>query len=220
MARKMILTGSAGFCAAVLGAVLFILPAGAAAAQASTSNPATDQQAQAATAQPNLAGTWKLNEKQSDDPRAKMRAAMNANGGSAPTGGRMGNRPGRGPSGRGGMMRQFAQLTIAQSDKGVNVTGATGRLIATSEAQSDDSQNAQNNGGMMMRMPPAKAKWQGNELVATSEGFGGGTITRTFQLSPDGKQLYMTTKIENPRFSEPVTYRLVYDPGKADTNSQ
>ena len=221
MARKMILAGSTGFCAAILAAVLFILPARAAAAQASTSNPATDQQAQASTTQPKLAGTWKLNEKQSDDPREKMRAAMNANGGSAPMNrGRMGNRPGRGPDGRGGMMRQFSQLTITQLDKGVNVTGATGRLIATSEAQPDDSQNAQDNGGMMMRMPPAKAKWQGSELIATSEGFGGGTVTRTFELSPDGKQLYMTTKIENPRFSEPVTYRLVYDPAKADTNSQ
>ena len=28
----------------------------------------------------------------------------------------------------------------------------------------------------------------------------------------DRKQLYVTTKIENPRLKNPVTFRLVYDP--------
>jgi len=39
-----------------------------------------------------------------------------------------------------------------------------------------------------------------------------GSTTRTYELSPDGAQLYVTTKIDNPRFQNPVTFRLVYDP--------
>ena len=66
-------------------------------------------------------------------------------------------------------------------------------------------------------MQPAEAKWQGSQLIATRDMFGG-TITRTFELSPDGKQLFMTTKMENQRFSQPVTYRLVYDPAKSDNS--
>lgn len=226
MMRTRISVGLAGFCGAVLTAVLFVLPART-SGRSNLRQTKGDEAGQAVTtpaAAPKLAGTWKLNEQQSDDPREKMRAAMNANGGPGGPGGgnpgRMGRRSGRGP-GRGGMMAQFSQLTIEQTDKATKVTGASGRLIATTEPAAKEDQNAQdNNGGMMMRMLPAEAKWQDNKLVATSQGFGGGTVTRTFELSPDGKQLYVTTKMENERFSQPVTYKLVYDPAKSESNSQ
>lgn len=225
MMRTRMSVGLASFCGAVVATVLFILPARTSGR--SNLSQTTDQAAQALTtpaAAPKLAGTWKLNEQQSDDPRAKMREAMGGGGQQGNSGaanpGREGRRPGRGPGGRGGMMAQFSQLTIDQTDKATKVTGASGRLIATTEPPAKEDQNAEDNNGGMMRMPPAEAKWQGNQLVATSQGFGGGTVTRTFELSPDGKQLYMTTKIENERFSQPVTYKLVYDPGKAETNSQ
>lgn len=227
MARNLKL-GCVAFAALALSTALVILPGQTAKAQSASDNAAANQTAadqnasqaaNASAAKPSLAGTWTLNEKQSDDPRAKMQEAMNGNGGQADSGaanpGRTGGRRGRGGAG-GGMMRQFSQLTITQTDKGVNVNGATGALIATTEPQSND-QGAQDNGGGMMRMPPAEAKWQGNQLVATRDMFGG-TITRTFELSPDGKQLYMTTKMENPRFSKPVTYRLVYDAAKSETS--
>ncbi len=224
MAQYTKLVSGAAIAAGVLAAALLVLPGQTARAQ--SANDSANQQAQAqqtatSAANPNLAGTWTLNQKQSDDPREKMREAMNSNGNQdsgAATPGRTGRRSGRGPGGRGGMMRQYSQLTITQTDKGVNVAGATGRLIATTEPPSND-QSSDDNGGGMMRMQPAQAKWQGAHLVATRDMFGG-TITRTFELSPDGKQLYMTTKIENQRFSQPVTYRFVYDPGKSGDNSQ
>jgi hypothetical protein len=218
-------------CAAAFAAALLILPAKAARAQSSSSSSTPSQtQSQAAapaqpastpSAMPNLAGTWKLNEKESDDPREKMREAMGGNGPGGDSGGALQGRQGRrsGRGGGGGMMAQFSQLTIDQTDKSVNVTNASGRVIATTEPPKKEDQNDQDNSGGMRRFPPATAKWQGAQLVATSEGFGGGTTTRTFELSPDGKQLYVTTKIENERFSQPVTYRLVFDPGKAENNS-
>lgn len=209
--------GRLGICSAAAVAAFLVLPVTVTRAQSSGAASTPDQQAQAqsATAQPNLSGTWKLNEKQSDDPREKMREAMSQNasqGAGAMRPGRQGRRLGRG----GGMMAEFSQLTINQTDKVVKVTGSSGRLIATSEPPSKDDENAQDNGGMM-RFSPAEAKWQGSQLVAASHGFGGGTTTRTFELSPDGKQLYVTTKIENQRFSQPVTFRLVYDPVKSSS---
>lgn len=236
MARILKLT-CAGFAAITLATALLFMPGQTAKAQSPSDNSTANQTSQSqnapqaangSAAKPNLVGTWTLNQKESDDPRAKMQEAMNANGDQGGSGatnpGRMGGRRGRGPGGGGGgMMRQFSQLTITQTGKGLNVAGEGGRLIATTEPQSNSDQNAQNNqdnGGGMMRMQPAEAKWQGNQLIASRDMFGG-TITRTFELSPDGKQLYMTTKMENQRFSQPVTYRFVYDPGKADnSNSQ
>lgn len=117
-------------------------------------------------------------------------------------------------------MAEWSQLTIDQTDSNVKVTGSSGRLLASIQP-APKSGNNDNEGGMGgMRMQPAVAQWQGNQLVAKNQGFGGGTTTRAFELSPDGKQLVVTTKIENQRFNEPVTYKQVYDNGKAGGNSQ
>ena len=58
----------------------------------------------------------------------------------------------------------------------------------------------------------SNAQWNGSQFVAVTPGRRQGSTTRTYELSPDGRQLYVTTKIENPRFQNPVTFRLVYDP--------
>ncbi len=219
-----------GLLAAVCATALLILPAKVARAQSSSDRPGQDQSpsvAQSATqssARPNLAGTWKLNKDQSDDPRQKMREAMGAPGGQGGQGAEGGSgarpgagRPGKGMGAGGGMMAEWSELNIGQTDTNIKVTGASGRLLATSEAETK-TQNDDENGGV--RFPPATAQWQGNRLIAKGHGFGGGTTTRTFELSPDGKQLNVTTKIENDRLSEPVTYKLVYDRGKAEVNNQ
>src|SRR5271155_3407039 len=86
------------------GAAALILPASGFAGRSvgarTVSEPAS-QAAAAQTARPSLAGTWKLNKDQSDDPRQKMQQAMGnsgdgqgqANGNGA---GANGGRPGRG----------------------------------------------------------------------------------------------------------------------------
>jgi hypothetical protein len=56
------------------------------------------------------------------------------------------------------------------------------------------------------------AQWKGSQFVAVTPGRRQGSTTRTYELSPDGRQLYVTTQIDNPRFQNPVTFRLVYDP--------
>jgi hypothetical protein len=129
------------------------------------------------------------------------------------------------------MMTEWAQLTVTQLDANVKITGASGRLLATTtppdptaDSKSDtDASNAGGGGGQRgdRRTPPV-AQWQGSQLVTTGRGFGGGGggTTRTYELSSDGKQLIVTTKITNERLTQPVTYRLVYDSEKSGGSNQ
>ena len=84
---------------------------------------------------PSLAGTWKLNKDQSDNPREKMQEAMGNSGGGQGEGGghhQGGQGGGQGGGGRhgGGMMEDMSQFTIAQTGSDIKITGASGRLLA------------------------------------------------------------------------------------------
>jgi hypothetical protein len=192
---------------------------------------------------PSLAGNWTLNKDQSDDPREKMREAMGGgsgggrggNGGGNGGGGGFGNggggRRGGGGGGRGqgDMLADFSQLTIVQTATSAKVTGSSGRLLAIYDSSntsapansagaansSNDSSDSGDSGRGGRQMEPAPATWQGAQLVAVTEGRRGGSTSRTYELSPDGKQLYVTTKMDNPRFQQPVTFRFVYDAASA-----
>jgi hypothetical protein len=175
---------------------------------------------------PALAGEWKLNRSDSDDPRQRLQQATNPRGmggGRGGWGGPGGGGPG-GPGGGGGyggrgqggngqgdvnsMMSDLSYLTIRQTDKKVTVQTDSGRLLAEyplsdqGSSKSEDSQSSKNN----------SAQWQGDALVIVTQGRSGGKTTRTFELSSDGSQLYMTTRMEGGRLSQPVTFRLAYDP--------
>jgi hypothetical protein len=226
-----------GFLLGCCGAAALVLTVSGAQGRSVAARSVSEAASQAGasqTAKPSLAGTWKLNKDQSDDPRQKMQQAMRNSGGNQGEGNGNGSaanggaRPGRGGGGQaGGMMNEFAQLTVTQLDANVKITGASGRVLATtappdSTADSKSDSNASNGGGQRgdWRRPPV-AQWQGSQLVTTGRGFGGGDgTTRTYELSPDGKQLYVTTKIMNERLTEPVSYRLVYDSDKSGGSNQ
>jgi hypothetical protein len=106
--------------------------------------------------------------------------------------------------------------TMKNSTPGESNT-SNGSSNSSSSSNSNSSANGGNNSAGNQSSdapPPPAAQWQGSQLVAVQQGRRG-TTTRTFELSPDGKQLYVTTKIDNPRFSSPVTFRLVYDPAQS-----
>ncbi len=172
-------------------------PAGPQSGATPSDQPSQSAGAAQPSSPPNLAGTWKLNQDQSDNPQQKMQEA----GGSGGQGGGMGRR--RGGGNGGGMMRGLSQLTIEQSGSSIKITNAEGREIAQHSSSTSSQDSA-----------PA-AEWQSGQLVATMEGRRGGSTTRTFALSPDGKQLYVTTKIDNPRLQQPVSIRFVYDAAKS-----
>ena len=194
-AAKKMTTGivAIGFQAAAIGAILLLLPA--------------PHLVSRAAGNPNLAGTWKLNKDQSDDPRQKMQEAMGGE-----NGGGFGNRQGRGEGRRGGMMEDLSQLTITQTGDSVRVAGKSGNVLAaTADNQQKSEQSAESDQEGERGFPADTLQWKDSQLVSEREGRNGGKTTRTYALSPDGKQLYVTTTMNNPRFSQPVTFRSVYD---------
>ena len=219
------------FPAFLLGCAFILMPLGISAQNApagpiapgtsTDQTPATQTQTPAASsdAHPNLAGTWQLNKKQSDDPREKMREARSEQGNEEGGGGGWGGRGmggGRQRQGQGGdMMKEFSQLTITQTSSMAKVTGESGRILALySSADQSANQPASSDSKKSDNSTPnedsAAAQWQQDQLVVTTQTRRGST-TRSYELSPDGKQLYVTTRIENQRLSQPVVYRFVYD---------
>jgi hypothetical protein len=167
---------------------------------------------------PNLGGTWKLNKDKSDNPRQKMQEAMGNLGGMQGGGGTRGGGGGwaqRGRQGRGDR-NDFSQLTIAQNGSDIKVTGESGRTLAALPADTNADANADANSNDQYTPPTPTVHWQNTQLIAEMDGRRGGKTTRTYELSPDGKELYVTTTIDNPHFNQPVTYRLVYDPVKSN----
>jgi hypothetical protein len=185
-----------------------------------------------------LAGTWKLNRDQSDDPRQKLEQASSGGSGGwgqGPVGGGGGGWGGwGGPWGgvgggrnRGASqfpddgavdMSDFSQLTIEQSDSAAKVTGADGRVLAQYSANTGRDKTSQDAKKRSKDNANTTAHWQGDELVTTTTGWRGTKITRTYELAPNGKQLYVSTRLDNPRFNQPVNIRFVYDPARSSAN--
>jgi hypothetical protein len=188
---------------AILGAALLFSFAKAAAMEVSALTALQD----ATASTPKLAGHWQLNKDQNDDVRQKMQAARGDSGGGGARG--EGGRNGEGRAQRAGMMDELQTLAIEQSGSNVKVTGKSGRVLA--QYPSSDSAPEKNAAPEGEGQRTTTSQWQSGQLVAVTQS-PRGKSTRTYSLSPDGKQLYVTTKTENERFKEPLTYRLVYDP--------
>ena len=111
-------------------------------------------------------------------------------------------------------MSDFSQLTIEQSDSSAKVTGSTGRVLAQYSADESSDKNASKKTKDASNAPPV-AKWQGDELITVVNGPRGVKTTRIYELSPNGRQLYVTTRLDNPRLNQLVNIRFVYDPAKS-----
>ncbi len=55
------------------------------------------------------------------------------------------------------------------------------------------------------------AKWDGSRLVTDEKSPRGGKMSRTFELSPDGRQLYETLNLKLGRSNYDTSIRYVYD---------
>ena len=64
------------------------------------------------------------------------------------------------------------------------------------------------------------AHWDGSRLVSDEKSPLGGKMSRTFELSKDGRQLIETLHIANGRSDTPIIIRYVYDSASSDTNSE
>jgi hypothetical protein len=143
-------------------------------------------------------------------------------------GGGRGQGSGQGSGERGDMMTDMSQISIEQTETTAKVSDESGRTLAsyssadsshddasknsTSGSSTGSSSGSQGSSSSASASKTPSVQWKGEQLVAVEQGEHGRTTTRTYELSPDGMQLYVTTKIESPRFKSPVTIQFVYDP--------
>ncbi len=169
-------------------------------------------------AEVNFAGTWKKNVQQSDDPQKKFEKIMQERNSSDShqhqrphADVRMGQRTGEhhDSEGPGGFMRFPDQLTIEYNKPELKLTGENDwqRTIYTDGRKSEREINTPRGKGNLITI----ATWEGDQLKVENQGPGGGKSTATYELAPDGKQLFVQIRLQ-PMFSdEPITIRYVYD---------
>jgi hypothetical protein len=147
-------------------------------------------------------------------------------GGGWPGGGGMGW-PGGG-MGRGGMGRRGGQGNrggstvssedwdrLAETPKFLRVDQRSDQFVVT-----DDSDRAQtfypdgkkhDDKDVNGQKVTTKTEWQGDMLVAETKLAHSSKLTQSFRLSDDGKQLYVTSRLESPSLQAPVSVRRVYN---------
>jgi hypothetical protein len=194
-----------------------------------TSAPAAKPQVQEPEVPPRttILGAWKLNRDESDDARKKMQDARGSNsGGGYGGGGRRGGVgigwPGGGGTygghrgGQGGESdderQKMPELFSPPSVITLSMTGAEVDLL--------DDQNRKRafmtDGRKLQKSKDENyqeiaAKWDGKRLVTDEKNPHGGKMSRTFELSYDGRQLYETLNMTTGRSNTPVVIRYVYD---------
>jgi hypothetical protein len=190
---------------------------------------------QAAPVKPrtSILGGWKLNRDESDDPRKKMqdaRGADNGRGGGGRGGVRMGI-PGMGGGPYGGRRGGGGNESDAERQQMQQVLAPTNALTVA-EAKKDveidvfDDQQRKTaiftDGRKLQKTKDSTtqeiaAHWDGNRLVTDEKTPKGQKMSRTYELSYDGTQLYETLRVAHGRSDSQVSIRYVYDQAEART---
>jgi hypothetical protein len=187
----------------------------------------------------NIMGAWRFNKDESDDPRDKIKSQPSGGGNSGGGGGYGGPRigfpgggmGGGGPYGGGGggmprhssdddssrmgdLVNPVRELQMIQRNQGDpevemiddrehrHIFYTDGRKI---EKQKDPA------------LEEVSARWDGNRLVTDEKGPHNGKISRTFEVSNDGKQLLESIHVTDSKGNHPQTVNYVYD--AVDTSS-
>jgi hypothetical protein len=155
-------------------------------------------------------------------------------GGGYPGGGGGGGWPGGGGGwpgggmGRGGMGRRGGQSNraastvssedwdrLAETPKFLRVDQRSDQVVVT-----DDQDHAQtfypdgkkhDEKDVNGKKVTTKTEWQGDMLVAETKLDHSTNLVQSFRVSDDGKQLYVTSRLENSSLQGPVSIRRVYD---------
>lgn len=185
----------------------------------------------------NILGDWQFNKNESDDAREKLkhsREADNTNrgagggyggprmGGGWPggPGGPMGGGPyGGGPNyPQGGSSSDYDRLgDLVNPPREVRLSQKYDKDPEVVLADDREHKRAFFTDGRKVEKSkdPAyeeiAAHWDGNKLVTDEKASHGGKMSRTFEVSPDGKQLWETVHITDNKGNHPVTVRYVYD---------
>lgn len=179
----------------------------------------------------NILGAWKLNRDESDDPKARSNQRKvndpngNRGGSSGPRvgwpGGGMGG-PGMGGGQRGGQQRDTTEdrqrymelidpsirLKLArksEKDPIVEMFGDQGRkTIFYTDGRKPDAP-------VGVGTDVVEAKWDGEKLVSSSPLPKKGLLTRSYEVSPDGLQLWEEVEMVIGKDKNPSRFRFVYD---------
>jgi hypothetical protein len=198
------------------------------------SSPDARPQEQRAPVKPrtSILGAWKLNRDESDDPRKKMHDARGADNGRGGGGGRggvrmgipgMGGGPYGGRRGGGGnesdadrqQMQQAltptSALTVAEAKKDVEIDVFDDQQRKT--AIFTDGRKLQKTKDSTTQ--EIAAHWDGNRLVTDEKTPKGQKMSRMYELSYDGTQLYETLQLTRGRSNSQISIRYVYDQAEA-----
>jgi hypothetical protein len=181
----------------------------------------------------NILGAWKLNRDESDDPKARSNQRkvndpnQNRGGNSGPRvgwpgGGMGGPGTGGGQRGNGGSQKdttedrqRYAELIDPsirlklerknQKDPIVEMFGDQGRkTIFYTDGHKPDAPAG-------VGTDVVEAKWDGEKLVSSSPLPKKGSLTRTYEVSPDGLQLWEEVEMVIGKDKNPSRFRFVYD---------
>ena len=221
MISKILLTFSViGMAGLLLSArsLLAQSPAGPVAAPPPGSVPAAKPVEQPPLPPPRqtILGAWVLNRDESDDPRNRMRD-------SEEQGGYGRRRPGGGPGGSGAgrvgyggesesERRKMHEFLSPPTNMELSMTGAEVDL----KDDHDRKRAFMTDGRKLQKSKDDNymeiaAKWDSNRLVTDEKNPSGGRMSRTFELSPDGRQLYETLNLKLGRNNYETSIRFVYD---------
>jgi hypothetical protein len=215
------LTGFAAFGLIAAGALHAQAPSGpitAAPAQPAAVPAAAPHLVPAPTPRTTILGAWKLNLDDSDDPSKRRQDSQDSNGGGR---GRLGGGyPGSGHGGYGGHrggesdeQRQKVQNLLRPARSlNFSMTGAEVDVVDDHEfklAFMTDGRKLQKSKDASYQ--EIAAKWDGTRLVSDEKDPRGNKMSRTFELSSDGLQLYETLHMTIGRSNTPRVTRYVYD---------
>jgi hypothetical protein len=174
-----------------------------------------------------ILGAWKLNHDESDDPRKRTQDSRGSNGGGGGGyGGRRGGMGGGYPGGYGGGggesdqdRQKMQELFTPANAFTLSMTGAEVDLMDDrnrKRAFLTDGRKLQKSKDPNYQ--EIAAKWDGNRLATDEKDPRGNKMSRTFELSYDGMQLYETLHMTTGRSNTPLVIRYVYD--QAPTSQQ
>jgi hypothetical protein len=162
-----------------------------------------------------ILGAWKFDPDESDDPRKRREDSRGSNGGYGGSRGRMG---GGGYGGRRGggesdeQREKMRELFMPAKTIRLSMTGAEVDLVDDrnrKRAFMTDGRKLQKSKDESYQ--EIAAKFDGSRLVSDEKDPRGNKMSRTFELSSDGRQLYETLHMTIGRGNTSLVIRYVYD---------
>jgi hypothetical protein len=168
-----------------------------------------------------IMGAWKFDPDDSDDPSKRRQDSGGSNGGYGGRGRMGGSWPGGGGGGYGGrrgggesdeQRQKMHELFTPARSVTLSMTGAEVDLV-----DDRDRKRAFMTDGRKLQKSKddsyqeIAAKFDGSRLVTDEKDPRGNKMSRTFELSSDGRQLYESLHMTTGRSNSPLVIRFVYD---------